>query len=376
MKIPTMLPAGAPGRRGFSLIEMIGVLAVIAVTAAMILPALIRQTDATVATQESTLLQSFATALQNNVQRNGYIPTSTNWVSVVATELGMTSNSVALNVRNQPRILLVDTNGFGSMALPYMQTNRGTPNVFTNSTPPRYLILSSLGAALPVLVGTNGMASSSDFNALWNTASGTIPTNSTPWTSPKWPGNASDLNIQRLDLAYSFAHLILSNNDPTNAPYSIDGSPVANVTSTNTLNAFFLITTPFNLYLSNTNMEASQILLRDSSWVFSGGGWRRVPPPAPSLIVSGTNITTTLVSVISTNADDCCHQFNCQSFCTNALSPKNTYCTAAKCCSDMTNYMNLYQQYANSGFNSSSCRNNLQSCCTTLNNDCANLCSH
>ena len=376
MNISTISLARSPRRGGFSLIEMIGVLAVIAITAAMLLPALVRQTDATVATQESTLLQSFATALQNNVQRNGYIPTSTNWVSVVATELGMTSNSVALNIRNQPRILLVDTNGFGSMALPYTQTNRGTPNIFTNSSPPRYLILSSLGAALPVLVGTNGQASSAVFNALWNTQSGTIPTNSAPWTSPTWSGQAADLNIQRLDLAYSFVHLVLSNNDPTNAPYNIDSSPVVNLTSTNPLNAFFLITTPFNLYLSNTNMEASQILLRDSSWVFSGGGWRRVPPPAPSLIVSGTNITTTLVSVISTNADDCCHQFNCQSFCTNVLSPKNTYCTTAKCCTDMTNYMNLYQQYAASGFTSSSCRNNLQSCCTTLNNDCANLCSH
>lgn len=375
MKTSLSLFPGSRGRRAFSMIEMIGVLAVLAIAAAMLLPVLVKQTDVAVATQETTALESFTTALQNNIQRNQAIPSLTNWVSVIATELGLTSNSVALTPRNQPRLLLIDTNGFGSMTLPYFQSTSGTPSPMTNSTLPRFMIVSSLGAALPALLGTNGYTSITNFNDLWTAANGTIPTHpGSPWVG--WTGHPSDVNVQRLDLSLLFAHLVLSNNDPTNAPYSISGSAPINLPAQTNINAYFLISTPFNLYLANSNMEAAQVLLRDSSWVFSSGGWRRVPSPAPSLTISGTNLVTTTVNVISSNIDDCCHQFNCQSFCTNVCSPKNSYCTPTKCCNDMTNYMTLYQQYAASGFTSSSCRNNLQSCYNTLNNDCGNLCSH
>jgi len=366
---------GSRARRAFSLIEMIGVLALIAIAATMLVPVFVKQTDMAVATQESATLQSFTTAFQNNIERNQAIPSITNWVTVVATELGLTSNSVALTPRNQTRVLLIDTNGFGALSLPYTQRTSGTPNPITNSTLPRFMVVSSLGLALPALTGTNGPANTTNFNALWNAPNGTVPTNSgSPWIG--WKGQASDVNVQRLDLSLLFAHLVLSNSDPTNAPYSIGGSSPINLPAQTNINAYYLLTTPFNLYLANTNLEAAQVLLRDSSWVFSSGGWRRVPSPAPSLTISGTNLVTTTVTVISSNIDDCCHQFNCQSFCTNVCSPKNTYCTTAKCCSDMTNYMSCYQQYAASGFTSSSCRNNLQNCYNTLNNDCGNLCSH
>ena len=48
--------SGQPARRAFTLIEMIGVMAVIAITAAMILPPLISQTDSLVAGQELATL--------------------------------------------------------------------------------------------------------------------------------------------------------------------------------------------------------------------------------------------------------------------------------------------------------------------------------
>jgi len=131
---------------GFSLIEMIGVLAILAISAAMLLPVLTQSTDIVLASQETTLLQSFATALQLNIQRNHVIPNATNWVSIVATELGMSSNSVAYTSRGQPRCLLVDSNGFGNLTLPYIETSSGTTNVFVTGTNfPRFIFLSSLG---------------------------------------------------------------------------------------------------------------------------------------------------------------------------------------------------------------------------------------
>lgn len=375
---------GAPaGGRAFTLIEMIGVMAVIAITAAMLLPPVTAQVDIAAAGQESATTLSFITALQNNIQRNHVIPGVTNWVSIVASELGMNPTNVAFTCRNQPRLLLVDTNGFGLMTLPYTETTSGMPDALTNSTLPRILIVSSLGTALPALVGTNGYPSSANFNALWNAAAGTVPTNS-PWNT--WTGNAGDITVQRLNVGYLFAHLVLNNLDLTNAPYSINGSAVINLPATNQVNAYFLTATVLNLYLANTNLEASQILNMDSSWYFSGGGWRNAPAPAPS---PGSISNATVVA--SSDVSDCFRQFNCQSFCTNACNPWNS-ATPNKFCCDMTNYMGLYQQYASCGFakqgisgynrysqpiyTNTAVWTQLQTCCSQLNSDCSSLCSY
>ena len=370
-------------RRGFTLIEMIGVLAVLAVTAAMLLPALIRSTDSAVATQESTLMANFTTALQANIQRNHVIPNVTNWVSIVSTELGMTSNSVASTVRGQPRYLLVDATGFGSMTLPYVENSSGVTNILANPTHPRFIFLSSLGVPLPPTVVSNGLPTSADFNALWNCPAGTIPTN-VPWSNPNWTGNPNDITIQRLDLSYLFAHIVLVNLDPTNATFSINGSAPVNIGPTNTINSYFLTATVLNLYLANTNLEASQIINHDCSWVFSGGGWRSTPAPAPAATITSTNSgsggsasgggTTSVGGCCDNDPGDCCHQFNWQRCCTNACNPWNN-CNPSQVCCDFTNYMCLYQQYAATGCTNKTCRTQLQNCCNTLNNDCGNLCN-
>lgn len=377
MKTSTLSFSGTPGRcpqshrgnsRGFTLIEMIGVLAILAVAAAMVMPALVSQTDSAVASAEVATLQSYAAALQNNIMRNRTIPSATNWIPVVATEMGQTTNAVTYNIRGGQRILLVDTNGFAGTSLPYVQSSSGAANPVTNSTPPRFMIVSSLGTALPAALGTNQYPKSADFNALWNTAAGAIPTNSGgAWTG--WTGSPSDIYVQRIDLAYLFTHLVLNNNDPTNAQYRIDSNPVVNLSSGGTLNAWYLTTTVLSLYLANTNMEAEQILLHDCSWTFSGGGWRTMPAPA---------VSTNLISTVLVSIDPCdsCRQLNCQIFCTNTCNPwSGTY--PSNFCNDMSNCMSLYMQYASTGFTNHTVRNQLQSCCSQINNnDIPGLCQN
>src|SRR5260221_7536370 len=95
-------------RQGFSLIEVIGVLALIAVLAALVLPVLVRQIDKTVADQEVTTLQNFGTALPQNIMRNRYIPGPSDWMTNLATELGMNVSDVKTNARNNARFMIVD----------------------------------------------------------------------------------------------------------------------------------------------------------------------------------------------------------------------------------------------------------------------------
>jgi len=359
MKTPRLSPRVRSGRRAFSLIEMVGVLAVIAITAAMLIPVLTKTTDSAVASQETVSLQSFGTALQNNIMRNRAIPSPTTWASVVAGELGLTLSNVTSNVRQQARLLLVDTNGFGSLTLPYSQTAAGTPNPLTNSTLPRLMIVTSLGKALPAILGTNGFPTATNFNALWNCPSGVIPTNS-PWNT--WTGNAADVNVQRISLSTLFAHLVLNNTDPTNAIYGIDTFAASKLAATNQFSAYYLVGTVFNLYMAGTNLEASQVLQRDSSWTFSGGIWRSAPAPAVSSItlVSTTDPLQSLV----------------QTFCTNTCNPwTHTYPTTVY--NDFTNYMGLYMQYSTGGFTNRTLRTAINSCCNQLNNnDIPNLCNH
>src|ERR1043166_2153337 len=71
--------------RAFTLIELLGVLAVIALLAGALVPALIRQMDRIAGHQESAALKSLSSALQQSIRRNHYIPNHTDWASTVAT---------------------------------------------------------------------------------------------------------------------------------------------------------------------------------------------------------------------------------------------------------------------------------------------------
>src|SRR5260221_9369228 len=104
-------------QQAFTLIEMIGVLAVLAILAATIIPNLLRKLDQVAGDQESAALKSIGDGLQASIMRNRYIPDQTNWISRVATELGWNTNSVSTNSRSQPRFFLI--NDAWTNSLPY-----------------------------------------------------------------------------------------------------------------------------------------------------------------------------------------------------------------------------------------------------------------
>src|SRR6266568_5854032 len=144
--------------RAFSLIEMIGVLAVIAILAAALAPSLVRQMDKTAGDQESAALKSFGDALQQSIMRNRYIPSATDWASTVATELGVDTTAVTDSPRRQQRFFLIDPNlTIAGAGLPYTQTSAGSAS---KPVSPRVMILSSVGTALPagVVSGTTTAA--------------------------------------------------------------------------------------------------------------------------------------------------------------------------------------------------------------------------
>jgi prepilin-type N-terminal cleavage/methylation domain-containing protein len=340
-----------PGRAqgAFSLIEIIAVLGVIAIIAAAALPALVQRIDYAAQGTEATNLGTLAAGLTQGSSRQRYIPSQsqTDWGTFIATNIGWPVNAVLTNAVNNPRVFLIDPNlAIGTTTattLPYQQTSSGAASL-TNA---RIIIISSLSSPLPAGLGNGVPPSSSDFNTLWNNPDNTIPTG-TSWNWNLWKNHGADIKIQRINLASSFNRLTLTVLDPVNAPYSIDNFPQASVTTNTPLNAYFLSGGVVNLYYYyqtppyTTNLQASQVLLQNASWVFSGGLWRNAP--------------------VSVNS-----QSILQNFYTNRPNPYTTNYPISVY-NDMTNYMGLYVQYAPL-FASPTIRNQLQTQAATLGTD-------
>jgi hypothetical protein len=87
---------------------LIGVVAVIAVLAAAVLLATVRHIDILGGQQEGATLGSFANAFQQSVLTSRRIPDQTTWYSAIATNMGMSTNDVLYDARQQLRVFLID----------------------------------------------------------------------------------------------------------------------------------------------------------------------------------------------------------------------------------------------------------------------------
>src|SRR5262245_40024288 len=115
----TKHPGAHTIRSAFTLIEVIGNLTVIAILAAVLVTALIRQMDRRAGEQETASLRSMTDALRQSILRNRYIPTLTNLASTIATELGVNVSDITANARRNSRFFLFDPNlSIGGAGLP------------------------------------------------------------------------------------------------------------------------------------------------------------------------------------------------------------------------------------------------------------------
>src|SRR5262245_1908820 len=96
------------GGKGFTLMELIGVMAILAILAAILLSSTPGQIDVAASNVESTNLLKFATALQKSILRTRTIPPSNSIAQTVANELGADLKLVTVNARNNSRVFLYD----------------------------------------------------------------------------------------------------------------------------------------------------------------------------------------------------------------------------------------------------------------------------
>ncbi len=297
--------SGARSAPAFTLIEMVGVLAVIMILATLIFSVTVRQLDQLEARKEDAALARLAEGLIRSIQRTRSIPAASNWVAAVAAELGEAPTQVEVNPRNRARILWVDPRleiGANGRGVPYRQGAVGSVVTDTSGfvippKHPRLMLLSSLGPAFPASVVSAG-AVAANFDALWDAPPETRPRTG-PWAD--WSGYGRDLRVQRLHLGPLFVRLILQQlNSSEPGRYVIDGL-ATNLLPPNGVNAFFIKGTALDLLTHTGARETRQILLRDTSFMYTYGAWRGTVPDPP--LVATNNLRALLEPSLTDLAD-------------------------------------------------------------------------
>ena len=180
---------------GFTLIEFIGVLAILAIIAAAVVPTVVRRVDRGALAKEYGDLAAISNAIALNALRTWQLPDASSGASGWGPAAANWLNRPLIQITNTPRAFsrsfLIDPN-MTWLPLPYAQTNN--TGLASQPTSARIILVSTIARTSPPV--TNGI-SAADFNAVWDT----LP-NTKPATTAIWTMNGDDICIQRINLAH------------------------------------------------------------------------------------------------------------------------------------------------------------------------------
>src|SRR5436309_1880954 len=137
------------GRRqrsqGLSLIEFVGVVAVIAILVVALIGATSKRIDQGAWTKEVNDLAAISNALVLQILRSNTVPNQTTWAGAVANWTMRPVSQIATNNRGYARLFFYDQGGWMTNA-PYTQTNVGTGATVPSNA--RLVLVSTIAKAL------------------------------------------------------------------------------------------------------------------------------------------------------------------------------------------------------------------------------------
>ncbi|MDH7501779.1 MAG: type II secretion system protein [Verrucomicrobiota bacterium] len=251
----------------WSLIEMIGVMAIIAVLSLAIAPALMKQITQANKEAETKMLERLADGLQRSILREHRIPGSTDFAQAIARELGLDQASVLYNRAGQQRVCLIHPGmrigPNGNSSLPFTQDWQGS----VAPTNARVMLISSLSVPLPTGIQSGPAPSADAFENIWDTAEDNVPSG---WTG--WGGSGALLIIRRINLGLLFVQVALNNNSPDRGRFAIDSDTV---TRQAPLTTSYLINTKLRLYRAGQDTpQTIEIVSEPVSYLYYNGVWQ------------------------------------------------------------------------------------------------------
>jgi len=193
---------------GFSLIELIGVLAIMSILASIILPNMLKRMDIANADAEANNLVTLASDLEQYVTNQFTIPSANTWASAIASVSALPINEVSNNKYGFKRGFYVDPNFFTATDVVFTGYQQ-TTGLLTPPVNPRIILVSDLkGNALPAPT-TNAA-----FDAIWN-------------QTPAANALESDtLKIHRIYLGHLFHPILLLNSSTRIPSYQLNAQTV------------------------------------------------------------------------------------------------------------------------------------------------------
>lgn len=271
--------ADQAARRGMSLIELVGALAIIAILAGVVSINAVRKIEEEKRQAEAQTMERIGRAFEQVVIHYKSLPAATlaSWAPQVASEMGVPIDLVWTNGVGTPRLLLYDPSlvvaGLTPASFPYHQQAQGA----TTLTNARLVILSSLQPGYPDVALNTAAA----FSNLWNRVPHQLPAG---WPAD-WAPDPDDLVIQRVDLSRLFHRVVLNNVDGWEAAQyvvltnSLSGTNHYNALAVGSapLATYLIHGTPIRLYYSSGLPQAMDVINADASYAFESGRWNRHP---------------------------------------------------------------------------------------------------
>ena len=256
---------------GFTLIEVIGVLSIIAIMASVIAPSVfddIKRARQDAETQNLELLAEHLVKFIHDAKR---IPRRNvnDWTTAIATMGSLPRAKVEFNERDFRRAYYVDPRFFTTTDTPFpgytQQTGLATPPIS-----PRIMLVSVLTGNAP-----SAPTTSAAFNAIWDQSAGATVV------------EGADIKIERLNLRSLFQRIVLTNENTNQPGFQLEAGarssiPAASGSGDGVVTRYVIRNTKVNLYTDpypSGNLDEVFLVEEDKDYAFQLVGsnwvWRR-----------------------------------------------------------------------------------------------------
>ena len=276
--------------RAFTLIELIGVMAIIGILSAVVLPPLISKIEDANTTKEDANLEEIARALVAGIKATGTIPNPTtpnftpgSWTAIALnyTTLGQTNLATVLPSYNDRQIILsanlanyIISNGS------YSNTANGWPNPLPSDL--KIYILASSKNGLP-LQANIPVADIANWNKVFDAATGTVTVSNSVFGAANVT-QGEFLHVKALDLRSLFCRVDLEDlRSPATAVINRPGTDYPSVSSINASNISLQV---YANVVSNLESVAIVSGAGKNLWTNTAG------PAAKTYTINITNIST------------------------------------------------------------------------------------